>query len=147
MFAYKLILKEIIDSYDSELIFNIDSNIKIDFIDIFPKSHEERKKLEIELKNSSKLIEKDNKGEYYLLNDPIITIYGELKIAKLRIFDKIKENRGSMDFRCSDYYLIKEKLKNKEGVYIITRKYDELIEIPIKNNYIYISNNTRFYNY
>ena len=56
----------------------------------------------------SELIEKDEKGEYYLLNNPLETVYGELKIVKLRIFDQIKESLGSMDFKCDEYNSIRE---------------------------------------
>ncbi len=141
------IIKKIIDSYNNKLILEIDPNIAIDFIDIFPISHAERKKIELNIKENSKIIEKDNKGEFYLLNDPISTIYGELRVIKLRIFDENKKERGTIDFKCNDYNSIKEIIKDRENVYIIHREWDELIEIPIQDNYIYISNKPKCENF
>ncbi len=141
------IIKEIIDSYNNKLILEIDPDIAIDFIDIFPISYAERERIELDIRESSKIIEKDNKGEFYLLNEPISTIYGELRVVKLRIFDEHKKKRGTMDFKCNDYNSIKAIIKDRENVYIIHREFDELIEIPIQDNYIYISNKPKCENF
>ena len=90
---------------------------------------------------------KTGQGEFYLLNDPISTIYGELRVIKLRIFDENKKERGTIDFKCNDYNSIKEIIKDRENVYIIHREWDELIEIPIQDNYIYISNKPKCENF
>ncbi len=142
------IIKEIIDSYDNSKLFSeLDNIIEIDFADIFPKSEMERKEISTFLNENAKLMEKDNKGEFYLLNDPVETKYGILEIVKLRIFDEHKKKRGTMDFKCNDYNSIKAIIKDRENVYIIHREFDELIEIPIQDNYIYISNKPKCENF
>lgn len=48
----------------------------IDFIDIFPISEEHRKQLDIEANSIAKIIDKTEKGTFYLLNHPIMTKWG-----------------------------------------------------------------------
>ena len=112
-------------------------------MDIFPKSQIERTEIEIELRQKAKCIEKEEKGEYYLLNTPINTILGVLRVVKLRIFDNKKNKRGTMDFKSSYYEQIKKIVKGKKDVYIISKSKDELIEIPIGDNFIYFSNSPK----
>lgn len=102
------IVFEIINSYDINLILSISKDIELDFMDIFPKSQIERTEIEIELRQKAKCIEKEEKGEYYLLNTPINTILGVLRVVKLRIFDNKKNKRGTMDFKSSYYEQIKK---------------------------------------
>ena len=137
------IVFEIINSYDINLILSISKDIELDFMDIFPKSQIERTEIEIELRQKAKCIEKEEKGEYYLLNTPINTILGVLRVVKLRIFDNKKNKRGTMDFKSSYYEQIKKIVRGKKDVYIISKSKDELIEIPIGDNFIYFSNSPK----
>ena len=143
----KKIIEEIIFSYNNELILSIDKSMEIDFVDIFPKNEIERKEISNFLNRNAVIIEKDNKGDFYLLNDKIKTIYGILEIVKLRVFDINKDKRGTIDFKCSNYGRVKLLLEGKKDVYTIKRTNDELIEIPIEDNYIYISNKPKSNDY
>ena len=48
-----------------------------------------------------------------------------------------------MDFKSSYYEQIKKIVKGKKDVYIISKSKDELIEIPIGDNFIYFSNSPK----
>lgn len=59
----------------------------IDFIDIFPTSEEHRKTLDEEACKFAKLVDSTEKGNFYLLNNPIKTRWGDLRFFKIRFYD------------------------------------------------------------
>lgn len=113
----------------------------IDFIDIFPISEEHREALEEELKEKSILIDKTEKGKFYLLNHPIKTRWGELKFLKIRFFDETKLNwEAAPDFVVEDWKILKSNvLEDKRFTFIHREKWDA-IELKTENSLVYFLN-------
>lgn len=85
----------------------------IDFIDIFPKSEEHKNQLDKEIIELSKSIIQTERGNVYLLNNPIETKYGKLYFVKIRFFDESRlQWEAAADFIVKD----RSKLKNKVGI-------------------------------
>lgn len=85
------IIKQNLSRIENDLV-EIDDIEYIDFIDIFPKSEEHKTELDNEISKMSLLIQKTERGNIYLLNNPIKTKYGILKYVKIRIFDESRLN-------------------------------------------------------
>ena len=75
----------------------------IDFIDLFPISEEHRKILDEEAIKIGMIIEKNERGNVYLLNTPLDTEYGKLSLVKVRFFDETRINwEAAADFVVKD---------------------------------------------
>ena len=82
------IILEIVQLADVIIKKYIDEELVLDYVDIFPKSEEERLKLLEEISKLGKQISSTKTGPIYLLNKLIQTKYGnlkELRILKLKI--------------------------------------------------------------
>ena len=137
-------IKEIIEKNQKRIeseIQEIDGIKYIDFIDIFPTSEEHRKKLDEELSKISELIDNTEKGNFYLLKEPIQTKWGKLKFLKIRFFDKTRLNyEAAPDFAVQDWEKLKEKTKNDDRFSYITRTNWNAIEFKTKNCLVYFLN-------
>lgn len=114
---------------------------KIDFIDIFPESEEHRKMLDEECSKISKLIDSTEKGNFYLLNKPIKTKWGNLKFLKIRFFDKSRiEYEAAPDFVVKDWNKIKEQVGKDKRFSYISRPNWEAVEFKTENSLVYFLN-------
>lgn len=122
-------------------LFEIEGLKKIDFIDIFPKSEEHRIQLDNEVIKISKLLEETERGNIYILNQPIKTNYGELKYLKIRYFDETRLNwEAAADFVVKDRNILMNKVgKDKRYSYIKRPDWDA-IEFKTENTLIYFLN-------
>lgn len=116
----------------------IDEELVLDFVDIFPISEQERLDLIKNIDNLGKVVSKLKKGPIYLLDKPIQTKYGPLKLIKIRIYDKEKTQRGAPDFKVKDYKEFKEKYLEKEYFNLIERPEYEMLELDIKDSNVLI---------
>lgn len=123
---------------------HIQEELVLDYVDIFPESEEERITLQEELKKLGSEICKSKTGPTYLLAKPIFTIFGNLKLVRVRIYDKHKKQKGAPDFKVKNYKKFKEKYLKKQCFYLIERPKYEMIELNIKNSnvLIYFPNET-----
>ncbi len=137
-------LQEIIEKNLNRIekdLLEIEGLRSIDFIDIFPKSEEHKIQLDDEVSKISKLLKKTEKGNVYLLNEPIQTNYGELKYLKIRYFDETRLNwEAAADFVVEDRDALMDKLgKDKRYSYIKRLEWDA-IEFKTENTLIYFLN-------
>lgn len=113
----------------------------VDFIDIFPTSEEHKRQLDLEANNIAKIIDKTEKGTFYLLNNAIATRWGKLKFFKVRYFDETKLNwEAAPDFEIEDWNNLKQQVeKDKELTFISREKWDA-IEYKSNDALIYFLN-------
>lgn len=125
----------------AEEVKEIEGIEKIDFIDIFPKSEEHRKSLEEEVIQISRLIDSTEKGDFYLLNEPIQTKWGNLKFLKIRFFDENKlQYEAAPDFVVNDWNKLKQKVETDERFSYMNREKWEAIEFKTQNCLAYFLN-------
>lgn len=106
--------------------------LKLDYVDIFPKSEEEHKELLEQLKSLGKPIWSGSTGKTYLLDEPIETDKGLLKLLRVRIFDNSKlAFRGHPDYavKKEEYDDFKDYLLKQENVNLMKRPEYEMVEI------------------
>lgn len=137
-------LQEIIEKNLNRIkkdLLEIEGLQSIDFIDIFPKSEEHKIQLDDEVSKISKLLEKTERGNIYLLNQPIQTNYGELKYLKIRYFDETRLNwEAAADFVVEDREALMDKVgKDKRYSYIKRPEWDA-IEFKTENTLTYFLN-------
>jgi len=121
----------------------------IDFIDIFPVSEEHKICLDNEALKIAKIIEETNRGNFYLLNKPIQTKFGIVKIFKVRIFDETRINWiAAPDFATTDYDKFFELYKNDERFNYIEKPTYKGLEFKTHSSLIYFLDEltTDYYN-
>lgn len=137
---FKEIIEKNLERIKKDL-YEIEGLQHIDFIDIFPTSEEHRVELDDEVIKISKLLKKTERGNIYLLNEPIKTNYGELKYLKIRYFDETRLNwEAAADFVVKDRNILMNKVgKDKRYSYIKRPEWDA-IEFKTENTLIYFLN-------
>ena len=99
----------------------------IDFIDIFPISDEHKALLDKEALGIATIIDKTERGNFYVFNEPIATRFGQIKICKIRKFDETRLNWvAAPDFATTNYdkflELLMSKYQDITNVQIFRRK-------------------------
>lgn len=111
---------------------------KIDFIDIFPISEEHKKQLDNEISKKAKLLKETERGNVYLLNQPIKTKYGDLRYIKIRYFDETRLNwEVAADFVVKDRNVLMNKVGKDSRYSYIKRTEWDAIEFKTDNTLIY----------
>lgn len=134
-------LQEIINKNLSRIekdLLEIEGIQNIDFIDIFPTSEEHRVELDKEVSKISKLLKETERGNIYLLNQPVKTNYGELKYLKIRYFDETRLNwEAAADFVVKDRNVLMNKVGKDTRYSYINRPEWDAIEFKTENTLIY----------
>lgn len=137
-------LEDIIKKNQSRIeedIKQIEGIQQIDFIDIFPESEEHRKMLDKEVSKISKLIDSTEKGNFYLLNNPIETKYGLLKFLKIRFFDESRlKYEAAPDFAVKDWNKLRQQVEIDKRFSFISRPNWDAIEFKTENSLVYFLN-------
>lgn len=119
----------------------IDDILKIDFIDLFPISEEHKSLLDNEAKSISKIIKETERGNVYLLNNPIKTKYGNLSLFKVRFFDETRLNwEAAADFVVGDRKVLENKVGKDSRFKYISRPDWDAVEFKTKDTLIYFLN-------
>ena len=119
----------------------IDDIQKIDFIDLFPISEEHKEMLDNEAKNISKIIKETERGNVYLLNNPIKTKYGNLSLFKVRFFDETRLNwEAAADFVVGDRKVLENKVGRDSRFKYIVREDWDAVEFKTEDTLIYFLN-------
>lgn len=114
---------------------------KIDFVDLFPISEEHKEMLDNEAKNISKIIKETDRGNVYLLNNPIKTKYGNLSLFKVRFFDETRLNwEAAADFVVGDRKVLENKVGKDSRFKYISRPDWDAVEFKTKDTLIYFLN-------
>ena len=111
---------------------------KIDFLDIFPKSVEHKKLLDNEAVKIARVVDKTERGNFYVFHKPIKTKYGQLKIIKIRKFDETRLPWvAAPDFSTTDYNKFLSKYKNDDRFTYIERPTYKGLEFKTNKSLIY----------
>lgn len=137
---FKEIIEKNLSRIENELS-EIEGLQSIDFIDIFPTSEEHKKQLDNEVSKISKLLKETERGNVYLLNNPVKTKYGELRHIKIRYYDETRLNwEAAADFVVKDRNILMNKVgKDKRYSYIKRTEWDA-IEFKTNDTLIYFLN-------
>lgn len=102
----------------------------LDYVDVFPKSEEEHRKLSTVIKTTGEPVFNTSTGTAYKLFEPIDTAKGKLNLLRVRIYDPTRLGfRGHSDYAIDNYERAKERLLKMETVKLLDRKSYEMIEI------------------
>lgn len=108
------------------------------------KDEQEFKNLEQLVRPLGRKVDKQTSktGVSFLLNQPIKTPAGLLKLLKIRKPDPTRPQRGAPDFRVKDYQHFKDKYLQKSGNFtLMVRKDLEMIELKGIDVLVYFPNN------
>lgn len=100
----------------------------VEFACIFCQSEEEYKKLTKAIQKLGKVVQDTQSGYVYLLDEPIQTKAGPLKLVKIRKLDPIRKERGDADFN-TDYQKFKELYKGNPKFKLIKRENFEMLRL------------------
>lgn len=109
-----------------------EKDLIVDYMGIFAKNDDEFTDMDNLVKTLGVLGDKTatSTGNTYLLNEPINTKAGFLKVLKIRKPDPTRLQRGAPDFRVNDYQSFKEKyLPSGHNFSLIAREVYEMIEL------------------
>ncbi len=117
-----------------------EQNLPVDYIGIFAKDDKEYEVMDNVLKTIGKPGDKTAtaSGSTYLLDEPIQTPAGPLKVLKARKSDPTRPQRGAPDFRVANYAEFKEKnLRRKSNFSLMLRKDYEMMELKGEDVLVY----------
>ena len=120
-----------------------EKNLPIDYLAIFSKDVEEFKNLEQLVRPFGREVDKHTSktGFTFLLDQPIKTSAGLLKLLKIRKPDPTRPQRGAPDFRVKNYKDFKDKYLQKSGNFtLMVRKDLEMIELKGVDVLVYFPN-------
>lgn len=137
---FKEIIEKNLSRIENELS-EIEGLQSIDFIDIFPTSEEHKKQLDNEVSKISKLLKETERGNVYLLNNPVKTKYGELRHIKIRYYDETRLNwEAAADFVVKDRNILMNKVRKDKRYSYIKRTEWDAIEFKTNDTLIYFLN-------
>lgn len=108
--------------------FTDDKKAPVEFGCIFCQNDEEYQYFSKEIKSDGKIVEDTKSGFTYLLNEPIETVSGPLRLVKIRKPDLNRLERGDADFNTS-YPAFKKKYKNNPKFELVTRDDSEMLRL------------------
>lgn len=109
-----------------------EKDLPVDYMGIFCQNDKEFTEMDNLVKTLGVLGDKTatSTGNTYILNVPINTNAGPLKVLKVRKPDATRPQRGAPDFRVNDYQSFKEKyLSSGHNFSLIAREVYEMIEL------------------
>lgn len=104
------------------------SSVPVEFSCVFCQSKEEYKRLTNEIKILGKIIERTQSGFTYLLDKPIQTIAGPLRLVKIRKPDIQRIEKGDADFN-TDYKIFKDTYQNNPRFELVKRETFEMLRL------------------
>ena len=136
-----MMIREIVKLNEKRIkkdIREIETLKRIDFIDIFPTSIEHRTKLDEEARKIAKLVDSTEKGNFYLLDKPIKTKWGDLYFLKIRFFNESRLNyEAAPDFEVENWDELKKLTKNDNRCSFFEREKWQAIEFKTDNCLVY----------
>lgn len=122
-----------------------EKEVAIDYVAIFSKDKVEFKNLEIIAESIGREVDKNTAktGRTFLLNEPLKTPAGILRLVKVRKPDSTRPQRGAPDFKIKNYQHFRDKYLQSSGNFtLMTRKDYEMVEIKGTDVLVYIPDNT-----
>lgn len=126
-------LQEIINYIVDESIqlkdkYTDETDVPVEFVCIFCQNNEEYGELTDIIKKLGKVVQDTPSGYTYLLNKPINTAVGPLKLVKIRKPDPERKERGDSDFNTS-YKEFKGKYQQDTHFEVIQRENFEMLRL------------------
>jgi len=109
------------------------STVPVEFACIFCQDEEEYKQFTNSIDTLGKIIERTQSGFTYLLDKPIKTIAGPLRLVKIRKQDIQRTERGDADFN-TDYKNFKKKYQDNPKFELIKRGTFEMLRLSSPNS-------------
>ena len=122
-----------------------EKDLPVDYLGIFSKDESEFRDLERLVSTLGKLGDKTATatGSTYLLDEPLNTPAGPLKVLKIRKPDPTRPQRGAPDFRVKNYLAFKEKYQSRgHNFLLIVRKEYEMLELKGADVLVYFPSKT-----
>ena len=104
------------------------STAPVEFVCIFCQNEEEYEKFTSLIQSLGKIIQNTPSGFTYLLDKPIKTISGPLRLIKIRKPDAQRRERGDADFN-TDYKNFKERYQGNHKFELIKRDAFEMLRL------------------
>lgn len=104
------------------------SSAPIEFSCIFCQNEEEYKQFTNSIEKLGKAVERTQSGFTYLLDRPIKTIAGPLRLVKIRKPDLQRPERGDADFN-TDYKNFKKKYQGRSEFELVKRETFEMLRL------------------
>ena len=104
------------------------SSAPVEFVCIFCQSNEEYGYFTNSIKALGKVVENTKSGFTYLLDKPISTVSGPLKLVKIRKPDPQRSEKGDADFN-TNYREFKKKYKNDSRFEFVKRETFEMLRL------------------
>ena len=114
--------KELKDKYTSE------STAPIEFACIFCQNENEYKEFTDSIEKLGKIDEETHSGFTYLLDKPLETVAGPLRLVKIRKPDPNRSERGDTDFN-TDYKDFKSKYEKDTKFELVKRETFEMLRL------------------
>lgn len=104
------------------------STSPVEFACIFCQDGKEYEKLTTAIQVLGKIIQNTPTGQTYLLNEPIRTVAGPLRLVKIRKPDNLRRERGDADFN-TDYQNFKKRYRGDSRFELIKRETFEMLRL------------------
>jgi len=135
------IVNHIVDHGLKAISNNTDEkDLPVDYLGIFAKDDNEFSEINDVLKTLGQPGDKTatSSGSTYLLEKPIQTSAGPLKVLKIRKPDPTRPQRGAPDFQVTDYQAFKDKyLSSRSNFSLMLRKEYEMMELKGEDVLVY----------
>lgn len=104
----------------------------VEFVCIFCQNEEEYKQFINSIETLGKFVERTQSGFTYLLDKPIETAAGSLRLVKIRKPDPQRTERGDADFN-TDYISFKKKYQKDSRFELVKREFFEMLRLSNPN--------------
>lgn len=108
------------------------STAAVEFVCIFCHNEEEYKQFTNSIETVGKVVERTQSGFTYLLDKPIVTVSGPLRLVKIRKPDPQRLERGDADFN-TDYKNFKKRYQRNPGFELVKREAFEMLRLSSPN--------------
>jgi hypothetical protein len=115
-------------SVDLRNKYTDEKNAPVEFVCVFCQNENEYKHFTNSAETLGEIIEDTKSGFTYLLNNPIMTIAGPLRLLKIRKPEISRPERGDADFN-TDYENFKRKYQNNPNFELIKRETFEMLRL------------------
>lgn len=128
----KIIEYIVLRSTDLKNCYTDEKNAPVEFGCVFCQNEDEYEKITNKIKIYGKAVEDTISGFTYLLDAPIKTVSGPLRLVKIRKPDPKRNERGDADFN-TDYQTFKKKYANDPKFELIKRDTFEYLRLSDLN--------------
>ena len=123
------IIKHVVShSADLKNLYTDEKQAPVEFGCVFCQSEDEYEKFTDEIKKYGRVVEDTISGFTYLLEVPISTASGPLRLVKIRKVDPMRKERGDADFN-TNYEELKKKYRNHPKFELIKRETFEYLRL------------------